>query len=106
MVGLFEVFDIFGAVMAVQLKSLFDTYDLTNHILVYVTDERGNLQTMADPLWFVVTFDPLYIQSVFEGTCFSHVMSTTFQSATDDLKVTIGLKEVSFKNAQACLLKP
>ncbi len=81
-VGLFEVHDTNGVSMVGQLESLFRNYDLTNHVIAFVKDEGNNLTLMAMTLHFIN--QPLKLQRVYEGTCFSHIMSNACQYATHD----------------------
>jgi len=48
--GLFELIDISGQTLANTLTKLLNTYELRRKIVVYVKDERFNLNTMATTL--------------------------------------------------------
>jgi hypothetical protein len=45
----------------------------------------------------IIDYEPLKILGVYESTCFGHVMSKAYQYATNDDKISIGLKNVSVK---------
>jgi len=55
-------------------------------------NEGNNLTSMAITLCSIVHSCPLKLYRVYEGACFSHIMSKACQYATTDEKVTIGLK--------------
>jgi hypothetical protein len=68
-----------------------------HHIITFVKDESNNLMFMATTLCHVVDCCPLKLQWVYESTCFGHIMFKAFQYATTDEKVTIGLKQRTYK---------
>jgi hypothetical protein len=61
-------------------------------MITFVKDEGNNLTSMAITLCSIVDCRPLKLQRVYERACFSHIMSKACQYATNDEKVTIGLK--------------
>jgi len=48
--GLFEATNVFGVVMAVQVKDLLSSYNLLDKLIAYVKDEGGNLSTLIEAL--------------------------------------------------------
>jgi hypothetical protein len=46
--GLFEVIDTFGVVMAAQVKELMLFYNLLDKLIAYVKNKGGNLSTNAN----------------------------------------------------------
>jgi hypothetical protein len=56
---------------------------------------------MAVALQLIVDYEPLNLLRVYEGICFGHVMSKSYQYGTNDDKVFTRLRSVSVKNAQA-----
>ncbi len=81
-VGLFEVHDTTRASMVGQLEFSFGKYDLTHHVIAFVKDEGNNLTSMTTTLHSIN--QPLKLQKVYEGMCFSHIMSNVCQYATND----------------------
>jgi hypothetical protein len=53
-IGMFKTPNTFRVALAKQVKSLFATYGLTNKVIVYVRDERTNLNMLAFALTNVV----------------------------------------------------
>jgi hypothetical protein len=74
-IGLFEVMDISGAIMAPTLQKLLDMFALTNKTIAYVKDERYNLQTCENVLNFIVSCNNLGLLKPFDGFCFGHAFS-------------------------------
>jgi hypothetical protein len=58
---------------------------------------------MATTLHSIVDYELLNLQQVYEGTCFGCVLFKACQYATNDDKVSMGLSQVSVKDAQTCL---
>ncbi len=73
--------------------------------ITFVKDESNNLIIMATTLQLIVDCEPLKLLRGYEGTCFGHIMSTTCQYATNDDKVSIGLRSVNVKDAHVGLQK-
>jgi hypothetical protein len=61
-------------------------------MITFVKDEGNNLTSMAITLCSIVHCCPLKLQRVYEGACFSHIMSKICQYVTNDEKVIISLK--------------
>jgi len=78
--------------MVAQLCSLLEKYDLMHHMIKFVKNKGINLISMATTLCFVVDCRLLKLQQVYEGTCFSHIMSKACQYGNNDEKVTTCLK--------------
>jgi hypothetical protein len=57
--GLFELTNMFGVVMATQVKDLLSLYNLLNKLITYVKDENSNLSTLAQSLTLVFSCGPL-----------------------------------------------
>jgi hypothetical protein len=53
-VALFGVRNTLGVTLTLQVKALLMKLSLTNKIITYVKDERGNLNTLVATLTFVV----------------------------------------------------
>jgi hypothetical protein len=45
--GLFETTNMFGVVIAVQVKDLLSPYNLLDKLTAYVKEEGGNLSTLT-----------------------------------------------------------
>jgi uncharacterized protein YqhQ len=80
-VGLFEVTKITGQALAKSLIKLLDKYGLRKNIIVYVKDERSNLNAMISALKFVINCEYLRLEESFQGTCFGHSFSKACQYA-------------------------
>jgi hypothetical protein len=65
--------------MVRNLIELLDQYDLKKKIIAYVKDEGANLNVMTTTLKFVVNCEVLGMEESFQGTCFSHAFSKTYQ---------------------------
>jgi hypothetical protein len=57
-VGLFEAIDMFGVIMAMQMKELLSLYNLLDKLITYVKDKDGNLSTLVWALISVVSYGP------------------------------------------------
>jgi hypothetical protein len=68
------------------LRKLLDCYGLSKKIIVYVKDERANLNFMTTILKFVVNCEGLGLEESFNGTCFGHAFSKTCQYAIVEKK--------------------
>jgi hypothetical protein len=64
--------------LAKDLTKLLDKYDLRKKIIIYVKDERSNLNTMIASLEFVVSCDILGLTKSFEGRYFGHAFSKAY----------------------------
>jgi hypothetical protein len=104
-VGLFEVNETTKQFMVIQLQVLLDRIGLLHQVIAFVKDEGINLSTMVVAMHSIIDYEPLKILRVYEGTCFGHVMSKACQYATNDNKISIGLRNVSVKEAQSGLQK-
>jgi len=60
---------------------------------------------MATTFHSIVDYELLNLQRVYEGTCFGCMLFKACQYATNDDKVSMGLSQVSVKDAQTCLQK-
>jgi hypothetical protein len=63
-----------------------------------VKDENNNIGTMTIALQFIIDYEPLKLLWVYEGIYFGHVMSKTYQFATNDDKVYACFNLVSVKD--------
>jgi hypothetical protein len=105
-IGLFETPNTFGITTRVeQVKYFLIKYQFTIKIIVYVKDEGTNLNTLASTFISVVSCAPLQLATPFSGTYFGHVMSKTCQYAINDIKIGVGMKEMSVTEAQSALQK-
>jgi len=55
-----------------NVKELFDQYGLKRKIVVYVKNEKLNLNTMTIALKFIVKCENLGLNQSFQSTCFGH----------------------------------
>jgi len=55
-----------------NVKELFDQYGLKRKIVVYVKNEKLNLNTMTIALKFIVKCEILGLNQSFQSTCFGH----------------------------------
>jgi hypothetical protein len=79
---------------------LFKKFGLIHQILTFVKDEGNNLASMATTWHSIIDCELLNLPQVYEGICFSHVLSKTCQYSMNDNKVSMGLRQVSVKDAQ------
>jgi hypothetical protein len=63
------------------------------------------LNTLVVIVSIIVSCEPLQLETPFARVCFGHAMSKACQYATNDVKLCIGMKEVSLKDAQQALQK-
>ncbi len=68
-------------------------------IIVYVKDERSNLNIMTIVLKFIVSWGVLGLDEKFQSTCFDHVFPKVCQYATTNKKVYKKFKFTSIKFA-------
>jgi hypothetical protein len=68
-------------------------------IIVYVKDERSNLNIMTIFLKFIVSCGVLGLDEKFQSTCFDHVFPKVCQYATTNKKVYENFKFTSIKFA-------
>jgi hypothetical protein len=87
------------------VKYFLVKYQFTSKIIVYVNDGGTNLNTLAFTLTSVVSCAPLQLATPFNGTYFGHVMSKACQYAIDDIKIGVGMKEMSVIEPQSALQK-
>jgi hypothetical protein len=99
-VAFFGARNTLGVTLTLQVKALLTKLNLTNKIITYVKDERGNLSTLVVTLIFVVNCVPLQIDTPYLRICFKHVMSKACQYATNHDHVCLRTKEVNLKGAQ------
>jgi len=104
-VGLSKVNETTNLCMAQQLRTLVEKFGLIHRALTFVKYEGNNLTSMAITLHSIIDYEFLNFQQVYEGTCFGHVLFKACQYATNDDKVSMGLSQVSVKDAQTCLQK-
>jgi hypothetical protein len=51
------------------------------------------------PFYYYFLWTTLQLETPFARICFGHAMSKAYQYATNDVKLCVGMKEVSLKNA-------
>jgi len=102
---LFEVIKIIRQVLARNLVNILNAYGLKNKIIAYVKDKGLNLNSLANPLKFVVKCETLGLEKSIQGTCFGHAFSRACQYATTNDKVCKNLKYVFIKYTQTYLQK-
>ncbi len=104
-VGLFEAPDIFSVVLVEQVKVLLAEFNLTNKVIMYVKDERTNLNSVTITFIYVISCEPLQLFQPFAGFYFGHVVPKACQYAMNEINVGVGMKEVNLKDAQAAFQK-
>jgi hypothetical protein len=95
--GLFEPTSTSRVAMATQVKDLLSLYNSLNKLITYVKDENGNLSTLAEALISIFSCGPLGLTIPWQGSCFGHAFSKACQYVFNDIKFSIGFKEVSLK---------
>jgi hypothetical protein len=93
------VFNTFHVAMARRLQ-LLHKFSFTHKILVYVKDERPNLQTCASALNLIVSYDNLVMLEPFDRLCFGHALSNVCEFSTTNKEVTHRLFYASIMIAQ------
>jgi len=68
-------------------------------IIIYVKDERSNLNIMTIVLKFIVSYGVLGLDEIFQSTCFDHVFPKVCQYSTTNKKVHKTFKFTSIKFA-------
>jgi len=101
-VGLFEIADTTGSVMALQVIDVLAKHGFITQVIAYVKYEGGNISTMTITLISMVLCQALRLTTPFARACWGHAMSKCCQYATDDSKVSSG-QSVSIKEAQLVL---
>jgi len=91
--------------MVIKLLIL-QSYNFTQKIIIYVKDERPNLQTCANALTFIVSWNNLALLEPFDGLCLGCAFSKVCQYATIDNKVYVGVPCTSIKVAQDVISWP
>lgn len=105
-IGVFEAPDTAaGAALAMEVKELLNSFNLTDKIIAFVMDDDLRLGSLTSALSSMVVCAPLQLSEPYAGTCFGHVMSTACDSATNDAKVCSRMREVSIEAAAATLKK-
>ncbi len=82
------------------MKPFLAQFKLTNKILTYVENESLNLNTLVFALSIAFSYESLQLDVPFIGTCLGHAMSKACQYFTNDVKLCVGIKEMTLKNAQ------
>jgi hypothetical protein len=100
-IGFFEAIETTIQTLVRNLRKLLDSYGLNKKIIVYVKDERANLNSMTRALKFVVNDEVLGLQESFDGICFGQEFSKTCQYAIVKERLCKSLKYVSIKSAQS-----
>jgi hypothetical protein len=59
-IGIFEVHDIIGVIMANHIKCLLDSFGLLDKIITHVKNERSNLDVLLSALTYVFFVFPFY----------------------------------------------
>jgi hypothetical protein len=104
-IGVFEAPDMAGAALATEVKELLNSFDLTDKVIAFVTDDDSRLGSLTNALSSMVLCSPLQLSEPYAGTCFGHVMSKACDNATNDQKVCSRMSEVSIDTAIATLKK-
>jgi hypothetical protein len=77
-IGFFEAIEKTSQILARNLKEFLNSYELSKKIIVYVKDERVDLNSMTTTFKFVVNCEVLGLEESFNGTCFGHAFSKTY----------------------------
>jgi hypothetical protein len=80
-----------------------DQYGFKNKIIAYVKDEGSKLNNMTFFLKYVVKCEVFGLDESFQGTCFGHVSSTTYQYVVINKKNCKNLKFVLIKSTYSNL---
>ncbi|KAG0556897.1 hypothetical protein KC19_11G087000 [Ceratodon purpureus] len=104
-IGVFEAPDVAGAALAVEVKELLNSFNLTDKIIAFVVDDDSRLGSLISALSSMVLCAPLQLPEPYSGTCFGHVMFKACENATTDEKVCSRMREVSIDTAIATLKK-
>jgi len=102
-IRLFEVMDISDATMAPKLQKLLDRFSLTHKIMVYVKDERSNLQTCANALTSITSCTNLVLLEPFDGSYLGHAFPKFCQYTITHEKMFVGLPFASIKVVQSTI---
>jgi hypothetical protein len=94
-----EASNTFRHALAKNLTKLLNKYDLREKFIVYVKDERFNLNIMITTLKSIISYDILSLIENFQGSCFGHAFFKACQYASLDEKVCKGSKYVFVKTA-------
>jgi hypothetical protein len=101
--GLFEVVDNHKKTLAKNLIELLENYNLSKNIIVYVKDEKFNLNIMTFAWKIVVSCDILGLEESYQGICFGHAFSRACQYVIANDKAYKDLTYVFIKIAQGNL---
>jgi hypothetical protein len=96
-IGLFEVIHTSGIAMVLKLQELLYRFVLTLKKLL-IKDERSNLQTCANALNYVVSYNSLGLLKPFDGSCFEHEFSKVCKYAIRNDKLCTSLSYASIKD--------
>ncbi len=94
---LFEVVNNPKKTLAKNLIELLEKYNLSKKIIVYVKDERFNLNIMNFAWKIVLSCDILGLEESYQGICFGHAFSKAYQYAIANEKVYKDLTYVFLK---------
>jgi hypothetical protein len=100
-VGIFEVHETLGASMVVQFKDLLIRYNLLDKVIAYVKDDNTSLSTLTTAFTSIISCVPLLLPQPYAASCYGHAMSKCCQYVINDLKMCVGIKEVSIKETQS-----
>lgn len=104
-IGVFEAPDVSGTALAMEVKELLNSFNLTDKIVAFIMDDDSRLDSLISALNSMVSCAPLQLSEPYAGTCFGHVMSKACENATNDEKVCSRMREVSIETATATLKK-
>ncbi len=74
-------------------------------MFAFVKNKGSNLGTMDITLHSIIDCEPLKPLQLYEGICFIHVMSKTYQYAMNDDKVSVNLTLVNVTNLPKLICK-
>jgi hypothetical protein len=71
---LFKMNETIKQSMVIKLRFLLERFHLLHRVIAFVKDEGIDLIVMATTLHSIVDYIPLDFFSIYDGTCFRHVM--------------------------------
>jgi hypothetical protein len=80
------------------LRKLLDFYGLNKKIIAYVKDEGVDLNSMMTTFKLIINRKFLGLEKSFNGICFGHAFSKTYQYVIAKKRVCKNLKYVSIKS--------
>jgi hypothetical protein len=73
--GLFEVHETIGNAMALQFEVVLEKIGLIHCVIIVVKNESNKIETMVVALQFIIDYEPLKKNQVYEDNYSRHVMA-------------------------------